>query len=71
MLIGQTNAVVRVSPQVVALPSQPQEYARHLYSVLRQMDAMGLDAIYVQMPPDQPRWAAVRDRLRRATRPVV
>lgn len=49
------------------LPSQPAEYARHLYAALRAMDAEGADRILVQAPPEGEAWAAVRDRLRRAT----
>jgi hypothetical protein len=26
--------------------------------------------IYIEMPPDEPKWAAVRDRIRRATKPM-
>jgi L-threonylcarbamoyladenylate synthase len=55
---------------LAALPAMPAKYAHHLYDVLRALDAMGLDAIYVEMPPDRPEWAAVRDRLTRATRPM-
>lgn len=52
----------------IALPASPASYAQHLYGALRELDAMGLAAIYVEMPPDLPEWAAVRDRLTRATR---
>ncbi|HEV2294011.1 MAG TPA: L-threonylcarbamoyladenylate synthase [Tepidisphaeraceae bacterium] len=54
----------------IALPASPAAYAHHLYGVLRELDAMGLEAIYVEMPPDRPEWTAVRDRLIRATRPM-
>jgi L-threonylcarbamoyladenylate synthase len=46
----------------------PQTAARRLYDVLHQCDALSVDAIVVVMPPDQPEWQAVRDRLLRATR---
>lgn len=52
------------------LPHDPEAYARYFYATLRSLDEMGLAAIYVQVPPDQPQWAAVRDRIRRATRPI-
>jgi L-threonylcarbamoyladenylate synthase len=54
----------------IALPASPSAFAHHLYGVLRELDMMGLEAIYVEMPPDRPEWAAVRDRLMRATRPL-
>jgi hypothetical protein len=34
------------------------------------LDAQQLRAIYVVMPPDAPQWAAVRDRITRATLPL-
>jgi L-threonylcarbamoyladenylate synthase len=54
----------------VRMPSDPALYAQRMYQVLRELDAMGLPAIYVEMPPDEPKWTAVRDRLIRATTPM-
>jgi len=48
----------------------PESAAPQLYDVLHQCDARGVDAIVVVMPPDEPEWRAVRDRLLRATRPI-
>jgi L-threonylcarbamoyladenylate synthase len=53
---------------VVAMPAEPDAYARRLYAALRELDALQLEGIYIEMPPDEPEWAAVRDRIRRATR---
>jgi len=55
---------------VLNIDADTQTYARQLYSRLREMDAQGARAIYVEMPPDTPEWAAVRDRIVRATRPL-
>jgi L-threonylcarbamoyladenylate synthase len=49
---------------------EPIRAGRDLYLTLRQLDALGLEQIVVVMPPDQPDWAAIRDRLSRATRPA-
>jgi L-threonylcarbamoyladenylate synthase len=49
-----------------ALGRDPQRYGHDLYARLRELDALGLDLILVEMPPDEPAWEAVRDRLRRA-----
>jgi L-threonylcarbamoyladenylate synthase len=57
--------------KVLELPISPQEYARDLYAALRQVDQPGTTAIFVEMPPDESAWAAVRDRLTRATRPLI
>ena len=48
------------------LPAAPEAYARGLYSAFRQLDQAGNDLILVEAVPDEPRWAAVADRLRRA-----
>jgi L-threonylcarbamoyladenylate synthase len=48
--------------------TDPEKYARELYARLRKADA-DAQLILVEMPPDQPAWTAVRDRLLRATRP--
>ncbi len=48
----------------------PVEASRQLYDVLHKCDSMGMRAILVLMPPDEPEWRAVRDRLLRATRPL-
>ncbi len=55
-------------PGTIRLPDDPALYARGLYAALRRLDGLGRSAIHVQMPPDEPAWLAVRDRLRRATR---
>jgi L-threonylcarbamoyladenylate synthase len=49
------------------MPVSPDEYAAALYARLHDLDEKGLDLILIEMPPDMPEWAAVRDRLTRAT----
>jgi L-threonylcarbamoyladenylate synthase len=74
---GAKCGLVVVSPMdtvkkwehIVALSCKPEVYARHLYEVLRELDAMDLAAIFIEIPPDEPQWAAVRDRIIRATEP--
>jgi L-threonylcarbamoyladenylate synthase len=48
------------------MPADPAPYAASLYASLHQLDALGLDWIAVETPPDTPLWAGVRDRLKRA-----
>ena len=48
------------------LPATPEGYARGLYAALRQLDQAGRDLILVETIPENPDWAAVADRLRRA-----
>lgn len=59
-------AVGRSVPGAIDLLT-PEAAARELYAVLRRLEGEGVTRIVVVMPPDQPQWAAVRDRLVRAT----
>ncbi len=49
------------------MPREPHAYAQRLYAALRELDTAHCEAILVESPPDTPEWAAVLDRLRRAT----
>jgi L-threonylcarbamoyladenylate synthase len=53
--------------QVIHLDSA-ESAARRLYEVLHACDRLGVLRIVVLMPPDQPEWQAVRDRVLRATK---
>ncbi len=48
------------------MPSDPAAAAHELFAVLRDLDRCGADQIWVELPPDEPAWDGVRDRLRRA-----
>jgi L-threonylcarbamoyladenylate synthase len=48
-------------------PLEAAEYARMLYANLRELDDAKADAILVECVPDDAAWAAIRDRLTRAT----
>jgi L-threonylcarbamoyladenylate synthase len=48
------------------MPAAPDAYARQLYAVLHELDAQSYDWIAIDLPPDEPAWMAVRDRLKRA-----
>jgi len=50
----------------VWMPTGPEAYAARLYDALHGLDEQGVDRILVELPPDTPEWAAVRDRLLRA-----
>ncbi|MCC6239317.1 MAG: threonylcarbamoyl-AMP synthase [Phycisphaerales bacterium] len=55
--------------RIVTLPRDPAAYAQQLYAALRDLDNRHLHRIYIQTPPDEASWAAVRDRIFRASRP--
>jgi L-threonylcarbamoyladenylate synthase len=44
----------------------PDQAAHELFSVLRELDAEGVQLIWVEEPPADPEWDGVRDRLLRA-----
>lgn len=70
MLLGE-EFDLRYGGRIVTMPDNPAAYARDLYAVLRRLDASGAERILIEMPPDTPQWAAVRDRLMRAARPLI
>lgn len=49
-----------------AMPAQAERAAHDLFADLRDMDAQGVEEIWVESPPDEPAWDGVRDRLMRA-----
>lgn len=71
---GLRVAVLAAEPLSLAHPGStwrpasgdPVQFARELYAILRELDAMGRDLILVATPPDAEAWRAVGDRLRRA-----
>jgi L-threonylcarbamoyladenylate synthase len=48
------------------MPSHAEAAARELFAVLRELDNLGVEQIWVETPPDTPAWAGVSDRLGRA-----
>ncbi len=53
--------------EAVRLPNDPKAYAKELFASLAELDRQGVDPIYVEAPPHEGAWAAVWDRLRRAS----
>ena len=50
-----------------SMPAEAVSYGRLLYASLRQWDHEGFDHLLVEFPPDDSAWAAIGDRLRRAS----
>jgi L-threonylcarbamoyladenylate synthase len=61
------DAVEMAAFETRALPPEPEGYAREFYAALHLLDGAGCEEIWIEMPPDEPRWQAVRDRITRAT----
>lgn len=51
----------------LVLPGHPAGAEQALFAALHRLDAVGLDLLVVVLPPDEPAWWAVRDRLLRAS----
>jgi L-threonylcarbamoyladenylate synthase len=63
------SALQPLLPELIwrAAPEDAQGYAHDLYAALRELDASGCDVIIAERPPADAAWAAVRDRLQRAS----
>lgn len=48
------------------MPPDAERAAHELFATLRELDALGLDLIWVEEPPPDAAWDGVRDRLMRA-----
>ncbi len=48
------------------MPDDAAAAAHELFAVLRELDATGVNLIWVETPPEDPAWDGVRDRLQRA-----
>ncbi|PKM13571.1 MAG: threonylcarbamoyl-AMP synthase [Gammaproteobacteria bacterium HGW-Gammaproteobacteria-3] len=55
------------SCHVIPMPAAAKDYAQVLYAALRELDAMQLNCILVEQPPDSEDWRAINDRLSKAT----
>ena len=51
----------------LSMPQNAAECAHVLFARLRELDAAGVDEIWVETPPDDALWDGVRDRLQRAS----
>jgi L-threonylcarbamoyladenylate synthase len=67
LVLGPPPAEGRGARVPIGDPADPATYAAALYDTLHRLDREGLDWIAVEPPPDTPEWAAVNDRLRRAS----
>lgn len=51
----------------IDLSADPERYAAGLYAALYQLDALALRHLHIALPPTGSAWAAVHERLQRAT----
>ena len=53
--------------QIFEMPPDAKAYARCLYEIMYQVDALGFEEIIVERPPQDPSWIAILDRLTKAS----
>lgn len=64
LLLGEQALIKK--PHYRTLTNTPLKVAESLYATLHALDALHSTEILIELPPDLPAWAAVRDRLMRA-----
>jgi L-threonylcarbamoyladenylate synthase len=57
---------LRANLNWVQIPADSKAYAHSLYSNLRALDQLKLDRLLVELPPSEPDWLALLDRLKRS-----
>jgi L-threonylcarbamoyladenylate synthase len=68
--VCMSAALGRPEHAVFVLPEHAERYAAMLYDALRRADASGAETILIERPAQSDGlWAAIQDRLRRATAP--
>jgi L-threonylcarbamoyladenylate synthase len=64
--LQHAHAATRPDVTSLQMPTAAADYAAALYEKLHQADEANADWIAVDLPPSQPEWEAVQDRLHRA-----
>jgi L-threonylcarbamoyladenylate synthase len=67
VLARVTAIAAQLGVTVLTLPREAEAYGHEMYAALRQLDALGLDAILIEQLPATEEWLAVNDRLSKAT----
>jgi L-threonylcarbamoyladenylate synthase len=70
VLLPPSSAATSVRAHaVIAVPDSPQDYARGLFTFLRELDERGCDLVVASLPDEQGLGLAIANRLRRAAGP--
>jgi L-threonylcarbamoyladenylate synthase len=64
------GAEVSTKGPQINLGAQPHAYAQRLYAALYELDNAGLERLLIQTPAPTAAWAAIHDRLLRASQPM-
>jgi L-threonylcarbamoyladenylate synthase len=70
----RTRVVIGARPSIgrgveLHLPADPMAAAEALYRRMHELDQEGYDWISIDLPPETPEWAGIRDRIIRAAHP--
>jgi L-threonylcarbamoyladenylate synthase len=67
VVIGDSPSSGRgVRLDFATMPRDAASYGARLYQALHELDRQGYDWIAIELPPEEPEWAGVRDRIMRA-----
>jgi L-threonylcarbamoyladenylate synthase len=66
-LVALHDFVVNENVYLIKMSSDPKQYAHDLYQTLRHLDKKGFAKIMIEKVPGEVAWAAIQDRLKRAT----
>lgn len=58
---------IESNARVVSLPRDPIDYAYEIYYQLYEADTWDVDVLFIEMPPCEPGWGALRDKIKRAS----
>ena len=67
LLAYQFNPSENRRMHLLCMPEQSDDYAKTLYTSLRDLDSQQLDIILIEQPPQTEAWKAINDRLFKAT----
>ena len=65
-LLSVEQAAMPEGVKQFTMPLGAAQCAHDLFAQLRSMDALGVQEIWIETPPDGEAWEGVRDRLQRA-----
>jgi L-threonylcarbamoyladenylate synthase len=66
---GLPSRPVPAAVMIIWMPRTVKQYSARLYAALHSFEAAGVERIVAAVPPDEPAWRTVRDRLTRASAP--
>jgi L-threonylcarbamoyladenylate synthase len=67
-VVAWSQFSTELSDVMITMPADAKQYAHEIYQVLRDLDKQKLQQIIIEMVPDKEEWAAIGDRLMRASR---